>query len=490
MKGLARFVRESLGVHLHPGQIEVLEGWERSGRRKAVLCLGRRSGKTLMAAAAAIFNAVVLNYAQFLRPSEVRFIVCVATREQQARELIRVIRELLAQAPDPELHAVVDEAACTDTEVVFKTNVVVRAMPASSRSTRGLAISLLILDEMAHMVSDTEGFAAARSIYRALAPSVAQFQGQGYILVTSTPLWPSGPFYELYRRGETGQDRELYVVRRPTWEVNAAITRAALEPEFLSDPDSARVEYGAEFLEGVGAFLQAQAIQECVIPGRRNLPPLPGVSYAAAADPAFAAGGDAFTFAIGHKEGTGEAVRYILDRLESWRGRRSPLNSDLVLDEIAELAHEYRVGTITLDQYAVIPLSDGLRRRGIAVKAQPLTSELKADLYSTFKRALNTGQVELLDDPGLLAELVHLEVRPSPSGKPRIGAMANGKDDKAMAVATLMHQLAGASTVRLPFIAGMGARPRDASQRPGADLGGAGGFNLDGVVNSVFGREP
>jgi hypothetical protein len=157
------------------------------------------------------------------------------------------------------------------------------------------------------------------------------------------------PFYDLFRAGETGADPDLFVTRRATWEVNAAIARESLEGEFQADPEGASVEYGAEFAEGVGAFLNATAVYECLVRCRRALPPLPGVRYVAAADPAFAAGGDAFTFAIAHRVGEGDAARFVLDRLESWRGRRSPLNSDAVLDEIVDLARFYRIRQVVSD---------------------------------------------------------------------------------------------------------------------------------------------
>ncbi|MHB8689010.1 MAG: terminase large subunit domain-containing protein [Candidatus Dormibacteraceae bacterium] len=438
MRGLVRFAREQLGVELYPGQIEVLDEWAASGKRKAVLCLGRRSGKGIISATAAIFNAVIPDYSTHLRPGETRFIVIVATKEQQAREHIRVIRELLANAPDLDLRTLVDSAASTTDEVVFTNGVVVRAMPCSARSVRGLAASLVIFDEFAHFQTETEGYQAARTVWRALTPSVAQFKQDGYVLVTSTPLWPSGPFYDLFQQGMTGADSNMFVARRPTWEVNANITRADLDAEFLADPEGAAVEFGADFSQGLGAYLDPVSVHSCVKKGLRDLPPLEGVQYIAAADPAFAAGGDAFAFAIAHRQGDD----FILDRLQTWRGKDSPLNSDAVLDEIAGVARQYRVDSVVSDQYAIVPLGDALRRRGIVLRGQPLSNELKADMFGALKRAINLGQAQLLDDANLINELVHLELRPTPSGKPRIAAAAGHKDDRAMVVATAIHALA------------------------------------------------
>lgn len=478
MRGLVAFARDHLGVEFHRGQRVVLEAWAGSGKRKALLRLGRRGGKGVMAAAAAIMNAAVGDYSAYLRPGEQRFILVVATREAQSKEFIRVVRELLRAAPDPDLAALVDTDASTVDEVTFRTGVTIRALPCSSRAARGLPASMVVLDEGAHFQTETEGFAAFRSVWRALVPSTAQFGAQGYVLVTSTPLWPSGPFYDLYNAGELGVDPDLFVIARPTWEcvdtpgVFGHITRASLDGEFLSDPEGAAVEYGAEWGQGAGAYLNAVAVYECVERGRRALAPMPGVRYVGCADPAFAAGGDAFTFAVGHLEGTGDEARCVIDCLRAWRGRQSPLDSDAVLDEIAALARAYGLREITSDQHAFVPVKDGLRKRGITLRLprnrkgehRPLDNELKADVFSSLRTSVNLRRLELLDDPALLAELVHLESRPPPAGianaKPRIMGASGHHDDRAMVVGLVVYGLVGRRNPALEY-----ARELLASQR-------------------------
>jgi hypothetical protein len=442
MKGLLPFASKRLGIKLYPGQRDVLKAAIASARHKWLLCLGRRAGKGLLTACAAIFDAVGEDYSGLLRPNETRFIVVVASRQEQAREFIRTVRELLAGAPDHDLASLVDTSASTQDEVIFKTGVVIRAMPCSSRSTRGLPISLLIFDEAAHFVSDTEGYAAFKSVWRALLPSVAQFKGRGHVIITSTPLFPSGWFYDLYRAGSTGSDSDMFVIRAPTWEVNPTITQESLSGEFAADPEGAAVEYAAEFLQSGGAYLDATNVMHCMVSGRRQLNPRPGVRYRAAIDPAFARGGDAFSLAIAHCE---EEV-VVLDALHSWRGRNSPLNSDHVLDEVADILRSYKVRSVISDQFSVQPITQALRRRSIEVKYQPLTALLKADIYSTLKRRINLETIELLDIPELAAELNRLEVRPSPSGKPRIQGSGGFHDDLAMVTATVCHDLDGVMT--------------------------------------------
>lgn len=440
MIGLLEFADEMLGVDLYPGQREVLGDWIASRKRKGIFCLGRRSGKGLSAAIASIHNATMVDYSAYLRPGETRFIFAVATEKEQSRSHIRVCKELIENARDPDLRRLVNEEETTLDEVVFRNGVVIRAMPCSSRSPRGRAVSLLILDEAGHMQTTEDGFAAGKRVYQALLPSTAQFGELGYVMVTSTPLWPTGIFWDLFNAGLKGA-KDTFVVQRPTWDMNPNISREDLEPEFLADPDSARAEYGAEFIEGAGAYMPAAQVVACRKEGRRQLPPTEGVYYIAAADPAFAAGGDAFTFCIGHRVGKGDEADIVIDVLRSWRGKNSPLNSDKVLDEIVAEASAYGIHRIISDQYAVVPLADGMKRRGVKLIPQPLHSELKADIFGSLKRLLNLERIELLDDPALVSELINLQIRPTPSGKPHIAAAPGHKDDRAMVVATVAHAL-------------------------------------------------
>ncbi len=63
--------------------------------------------------------------------------------------------------------------------------------------------------------------------------------------------------HPLYQQGASGAASDLFVIQRPTWQVNRTITRESLESEFLADPDYARREYGAEWIEGVLQIMEA-----------------------------------------------------------------------------------------------------------------------------------------------------------------------------------------------------------------------------------------
>jgi hypothetical protein len=434
VKGLVQFAHEHLGLDLWPGQQEVLNAWAASGRRRAILRLGRRSGKDVMAAVAAIHNAVVPDYTAFLRPGERRFVLAIGTREQQAAEFVRTVRELVDAAPDPDLRALVDTAASSATEVVFRTACTIRAMPCSSRSTRGLPVSLVVFNEAAHYISDTDGFAAFRSLWRAIVPATMQFGAQGHVLTISTPLWASGHFHQLVQAAITGADPETFHIHRPTWLVNVAISREDLEPEFISDPEGAATEYGAEFLSGADAFLNPVDVYACVESGRSVLPPDPKIVYSASIDPAYER--DNFALSIAHKEPPDVLV---IDGCWAWKRG----GFEATLDSVAAIAKSYRVRSVRTDQYSARPVLEGLEKRGLECHKVDWTADNKYQSYTRLKALINTRAILLPDDEALLSELVHLAAKPLPSGQTRIAAAPGHHDDRASVLAALVDTLSG-----------------------------------------------
>lgn len=438
MRGLVEFARDSLGLELFPGQVEVLNEWAASAKRKALLCLGRRSGKGVMAAVAAIYNAAIEDYSAYLRPRERRYIVVVANSLDQAQEFILKVRELLENAIDPDLALLVDFEATTLTQVVFRNNVVIRAMPASGRSTRGLAISLLVLDEAGHFQVESEGVGAGKGIYQALAPAVAQFGPKGYIMFTSTPKWRAGLFWEQYRNGtELGNDGKalddtLLVVKRATWEMNPTMPREhdEIANAFRVDPDHANTEYGADFSSAEGAFLD---ILDILAAKRKDgtLAPNPDLSYRAAIDPAFQK--DAFAMAVAHKE----RDSVVVDLVTTWHRA----GFEHTLDAVVEVCRRYGIRQVRTDQFSSQSVLEGLQKRRLECDVVPWDNAGKFEAFTRLKAALVTRQVSLPNDDMIVNELMNLEARPTATGMVRIAASAGNHDDRATVLAALMDLL-------------------------------------------------
>ena len=165
-----------------------------------VWALGRRSGKTTMAALVGLWDALLRPEMQaMVRPGERRHIVCVATALRQARLFTHAAVSIAETSP---LLNDMVESVSEDT-ILFKNGSAVSAFPCSARAVRGWPISTLLLDEAAHFISETDGPAVADNVFGALMPATAQFQEQARILVASTPLGSSGFFAELYAKASS-----------------------------------------------------------------------------------------------------------------------------------------------------------------------------------------------------------------------------------------------------------------------------------------------
>jgi hypothetical protein len=88
-----------------------------------------------------------------------------------------------------------------------------------------------------------------------------------------------------------------------------------------------------------GGFPQEAA----VIPGRFELPPIPGTKYFGFVDPSGSA--DSMTMAVSHRAGE----RIIVDAV---RERKPPFSPEICATEFAGLVRNYRISTVVGDKYA------------------------------------------------------------------------------------------------------------------------------------------
>lgn len=212
-----------LNTPLWAKQTEILEEFWQGNYAIAVWALGRRSGKSLMAAVTATYAACMLadEYKKYLRTGERFYIVSVANTIDQAKIALQQVKDLINGSPILK-PLIIRET--TDT-LELSNGAIFKALPASSRSGRGMACPLLIFDEIAHAIDTEGGNAAGSSLYQALSPSVAQFGSLGKILLLSSPWLQQGVFYDLFKQGSSGSFPHIQVVNLPTWEVNPTISR-------------------------------------------------------------------------------------------------------------------------------------------------------------------------------------------------------------------------------------------------------------------------
>jgi len=426
-----RFAEEVLGLKLWPKQAEILRQFPR--HQELVLALGRRSGKSLLASIYATYDAVCGDYDGCLRPDEPRYIVCVATRQDQANIVFGTIRgffNLPALAP-----LVLSE---TSEELWLANNVCIKVLPCSSRAVRGLAASTVILDELAHFVDSEHGYQAGKMVYDALAPSIAQFGGRGRLIALSTPWGRRGIFWRLWQQAQEGLPG-MAGFRYSTEDMNPTIDKAWLNRERLKDPEAFASEYEGEFLDAAAALLPADAVRACVVRSGRT-PYQQGVSYVLALDPAFMC--DRFAFAVCHEE-RGNSERVVVDYID----RLEPPVSFVEACELAlQLSQAYGHAPVVTDQHCAAPLEQTLREKGLRVEVKPFDATRKQHVFASLSALIRAGRLELYPGP-VVDELLRLERVLTPSGM-RVEA-SSGHDDLATALAVAVHELASEERRRI-----------------------------------------
>lgn len=168
--------------------------------------------------------------------------------------------------------------------------------------------------------------------------------------------------------------------------MNPAVEERIIQEAYEADEVAAAAEYGAQFRKDVDSFIARDAVEACVIPDRRELPPVGSTSYVGFVDPS---GGsqDSMTLAIAHEE-QGRAV------LDLIREVRPPFAPSEVVADFADVLKSYGVLRVVGDRYGGEWPREQFRSHGITYEPADRT---KSDLYKEVLPLLNSGRGP---DPG------------------------------------------------------------------------------------------
>ena len=382
--------------------------------------IGRRGGKTRGAATTTAWLAVFVDWRPYLAPGEKAVVMLLAADRRQARVALRYIRSLLLD--HPELKKLVANETQESIELVNR--VVIEVATANLRTIRGFSVAALVADEVAFWYDGDSAANPAEEIIAAARPAMATMGPHALLLMMSSPHARRGPLWE-NRKLHYGLDHDPVLVwQAPTKRMNPSVPQSIIDKAYADDPANAAAEFGAEFRTDVETFISREVVEAAVIGGRFELQPVRGTHYFGFTDPS-GGSSDSMTLAICHREGE----RVVVDCL---RERRPKFSPDDVVFEFAAAARSFAIGTIKGDRYGGEWPRERFRVHGIeyAVAEKP-----KSDLYRDLLPLLNSGRIELLDNPRLVTQLCQLERRSARSGRDSIDHPPGAHDDVANAVA-------------------------------------------------------
>jgi hypothetical protein len=401
----------------HTGRAAPREG----GYNEAVAIVGRQSGKSEIAAALAVFEAISA-------PREPgrgeRYAILVA---QDQRGSLRGLFRYASQPFDADLAPMLSRTVTgrTADTIQLENGMMLAAYPCRPHAVRGLRARVVVVDELAFFVS-TDGRPTDVEMLRACRPCLATSRG-GKLIVLSSPYAQSGALWDLHRKHYGRDDSTTLVWQAAAPEMNPTLPADYLERMKADDPEAYRSEVLGEFRAGVSTFLDSDAIEQCVA-NRRELEPADALSYIAFTDPS-GGGRDAFTVAIAHRQ----EEQTIVDCVRAWH---PPFNPTAVVAEAAELLKAYRCNVVTGDRYAGEWPREAFRSHSIEYEVAELD---RSRLYLELVPNVNAATVEIPNDAKLLTELRGLERRRGTSGRDRVDHRPGSHDDRANAVAGVVY---------------------------------------------------
>lgn len=396
---------------------------------EAWIIAGRGAGKSRFVARVAVYFAAGREHERVAG----EFIYCgvFAPDRKQAGVTFRYVVGLLKEVPALERLIVRERAQ----SVELSTGVVIEVVTANKAAPRGRAYALALIEEAAFLPQgdsaepDTE-------LLRALRPALARVPAS-LLAVVSSPYARRGELWKTHRK-HFGRDDSaaVLVIQAPTRTLNPSFSELEIERAYAEDPEAAAAEYGANFRRDVAAFISPEVLAAVTIPGRTELPPVPGTRYMAFTDVS-GAGADSFALAVGHVEDREDTTVKVVDCL---REIRPPLDIDDAVREFAETLKSYAVSRVVGDHYAGEWPPQAFSKAGVDYSQ---ADRPKGALYREMLATLNTASIELPESRRLLAQLASLERRTARGGRDVIDHPPGPRchDDLANAVAGLSYEL-------------------------------------------------
>ncbi|MDU8946643.1 hypothetical protein [Ovoidimarina sediminis] len=401
------------------------------------LAVGRRGGKSHVAALVAVYEAAFRDHRDKLSPGEWATVMLIAGDRMQARTLLRYVRGLFEH---PMLKPPVLRETANGLEL--DNRCAIEVATASFKSVRGYTLAAVIADEIAFWM--TEGVSPDVEVIAALRPALATLGGK--LIALSSPYAKRGALWITYQ-GHFGRDSRVLVAQAPSQTMNPTLLDRVIDDAMAEDPARAAAEYLAQFRADISSLIDPGLIEDARRPKPLVLPRTSGAIYGAFVDPA-GGGQDEFTLCIAYPEGRRrDGSRVVVDAVFGRNG--SPAR---IVEEYARILQSYGIRRVTGDRYAGRWPRDEFGRHGISYD---VSDQDRSALYGELLSALSSGRVELPPDQKLARQLIGLERRTGRSGRDIIDHPPGAHDDLANAVAGAVAIIDQNTFRKVPAITGI-----------------------------------
>jgi hypothetical protein len=412
--------------------------------RELWVVAGRRAGKDSIASLIGVYAAAFTDYRPLLRPGERAVVLIIACDRPQARVALNYARALFTEIPL--LHGMIERE--TQDGFELRNGAEISVFANNFRSVRGRSLICAVLSEVAFYRDDSSS-TPDRETYNALTPAMATLS-DSLLVGISSPYKKAGLLFEKWRDYFGKDSDDVLVIHAPSKTLNPTLSQEAIDRAFAEDPVAAAAEFGAEWRTDISGLFDRAMVEAAIETGRLVRPPIERIYYRAFADPS-GGQGDAFTLGIAHREGS----KAVLDVLYE---RRPPFSPPAVVREIADILRRYRLTTVIGDRYSAQWVVAAFAEQRIQYRH---SERDRSSIYLDALPLFTSGEVALLDNRRLVAELVGLERRVSIAGRDAINHQRNQHDDLANACCgALVEAVGGRQPMRIsPAALELASRP-------------------------------
>lgn len=374
---------------LHKAQTEIIDS---AARFNAIAC-GRRFGKTTLGIERLADPAVLTYPTAYFAPSYKDML-------EVWRECVRVFKPITRRKNAQERR------------IEFLTDGILEFWSLDNPDAgRGRKYKRVVTDEAALINALVEIW------HGTIRPTLADYSGDAWFL--STPKGHNG-FWQLYQYGIDETRPEWASFKRPTWE-NPYINQGEIDAMRREMPERLyQQEVCAEFLESAGGVFRhikdtaTATPQESAIDGHDYVI---GVDWAQRVD---------FTVFAVVDATTNELV--YLDRFQQ-------IDYRMQVDRLAALCDRFRPMSVIAEENSMIAVIEMLAERGLPVQPFKTTQASKHQAIQMLSAAFDHGDIQILDDPILIGELMAFEGKVTKTNLLSYSAPDGGHDDTVMALA-------------------------------------------------------
>ncbi len=401
--------------------------------QELVLVLGRRSGKSFLVSAMALYELyrlISMGHPQSrygLMEFDEIVLLNVARNEEQAKKAIfSKIKQTVLASPffspyigkDTELEMRFytqhdreeNERRKSQNLNPFSGSLVLRCGSSNASGLVGLTCWCIIMDEVAAMAGDNPDSGVDYSLYDDLKPSLATFGKDGKMMMLSNPKGPIGLLYDLHENRQ--EDATTLVMRLPTWLTNPNIDKAWLDDQKKKNPTEHQMQYGAEFgasssdpmfmKDDIDRMFSSMSMVKRVEQGQQLF------EYYCHLDPARTS--DYYALVVAHTEMMNGLYgpdnlplkRVVIDHIHFWNPltKNQPVSERDVEEYVIDLHKRFKFRQVSIDQWHSQSSIIKLQSYGINIQERQFNKEYKEKIYTELSQLIREDRIDIYDLPG------------------------------------------------------------------------------------------